>query len=215
MKHACAIFDLDGTLLDTLGDLKNAVNAALGARGHAARTLEEVRLFVGSGIGNLIERALPQGTPRAEIDAIVADFKVRYDAALNVETRPYPGTVGLLKELRAAGMKIGINSNKYDAAVQMLCEAHFKGLYDKAVGESDTVPKKPSPIGIEVLLGALGASKDEAVYIGDSGVDQQTAKNAGLPFAWVSWGFRRLEEMPEPPALRFDGADALREYLLP
>ncbi len=197
MKYGCVIFDLDGTLLNTLDDLKNAVNAALAKRGYAPRTQEEVRLFVGNGVARLIERAVPERTSAEEAAAILADFRAYYNAHLNVETHPYAGIAALLGKLRAAGVKVGVNSNKYDAAVQLLMNDHFPGLFDKAVGESATVPKKPSPIGVETLLKALGADAESAVYVGDSGVDEQTAKNAGLPFIWVSWGFRKAEEMPE------------------
>ena len=214
MKHNCVIFDLDGTLLDTLEDLRDAVNRALANRGHSPRSLDEVRLFVGNGIMKLIERAVPEGTPASEIAEIAADFRSRYDNALNVKTHPYPGIMELLEKLRAAGVKICVNSNKYDPAVRLLCEAHFSGLYDAAVGESAAVPKKPSPAGVEYLLAAVGAKKSGAVYIGDSSVDMETAKNAGVMFAWVSWGFRRPSEMPEIPQLRFDDAGKLSDYLL-
>ena len=214
MKYTCAIFDLDGTLLNTLDDLKNAVNAALAKRGYPARTLDEVRLFVGNGVARLIERAVPEGTSAAETAAILADFRDYYNTHINVETHPYAGVAALLGKLRAAGVKIGVNSNKYDAAVQLLMNDHFPGLFDKAVGESETVPKKPSPIGVETLLKALDADAESAVYIGDSGVDEQTAKNAGLPFIWVSWGFRRKEELPELPEVRADDASELETLLL-
>ena len=214
MKYTCAIFDLDGTLLNTLDDLKNAVNAALAKRGYPARTLDEVRLFVGNGVARLIERAVPEGTSAAETAAILADFRDYYNAHINVETHPYAGVAALLGKLRAAGVKIGVNSNKYDAAVQLLMNDHFPGLFDKAVGESETVPKKPSPIGVETLLKALDADAESAIYIGDSGVDEQTAKNAGLPFIWVSWGFRRKEELPELPEVRADDASELETLLL-
>mgnify|MGYP000191576428 CR=1 FL=1 len=214
MRYTCAIFDLDGTLLNTLDDLKNAVNAALEKHGYAPRTLDEVRLFVGNGVGKLIERAVPAGTPDAETAAILADFRAYYNAHINVETHPYAGIAALLGKLRAAGVKIGVNSNKYDAAVQLLMNDHFPGLFDKAVGESETVPKKPSPIGVQTLLKALDADAESAVYIGDSGVDEQTARNAGLPFIWVSWGFRKAEELPELPETYADDAAQLESLLL-
>ena len=214
MRYTCAIFDLDGTLLNTLDDLKNAVNAALEKHGYAPRTLDEVRLFVGNGVGKLIERAVPAGTPDAKTAAILADFRAYYNAHINVETHPYAGIAALLGKLRAAGVKIGVNSNKYDAAVQLLMNDHFPGLFDKAVGESETVPKKPSPIGVQTLLKALDADAESAVYIGDSGVDEQTARNAGLPFIWVSWGFRKAEELPELPETYADDAAQLESLLL-
>lgn len=214
MKYTCAIFDLDGTLLNTLDDLKNAVNAALEKHGYAKRTLEEVRMFVGNGIVKLVERAVPQGTDEKEIKRIVEDFRAYYDAHVNVETHPYAGIAALLGKLRAAGIKVGVNSNKYDAAVQLLMRDHFPGLFDKAVGESADVPRKPSPIGVQTLLKALGADAESAVYIGDSGVDEQTARNADLPFIWVSWGFRKAEELPELPDTYADDAAQLEALLL-
>lgn len=215
MKYGCVIFDLDGTLLNTLDDLKNAVNAALAMRGYAPRTQEEVRLFVGNGVAKLIERAVPEGTSAEEAAAILADFREYYNAHLNVETHPYAGIAALLGKLRAAGVKVGVNSNKYDAAVQLLMNDHFPGLFDKAVGESAAVPKKPSPIGVETLLKALGADAESAVYVGDSGVDLQTAQNAGLDGAWVSWGFRHREELENVEIPRaFDTVDTLKQFLM-
>ena len=219
MKYGCVIFDLDGTLLNTLDDLKNAVNAALGKRGYAPRTQEEVRLFVGNGdlkSNVIVGKKIPAGTGLGEEEAaaILADFREYYNAHLNVETHPYAGIAALLGKLRAAGVKVGVNSNKYDAAVQLLMNDHFPGLFDKAVGESAAVPKKPSPIGVETLLKALGADAESAVYVGDSGVDEQTAKNAGLPFIWVSWGFRKAEEMPELPEHYAKDAAQLEGMLL-
>ncbi|HIS03502.1 MAG TPA: HAD-IA family hydrolase [Candidatus Pullichristensenella avicola] len=214
MRYTCAIFDLDGTLLNTLDDLKNAVNAALARHGCAPRTLEEVRLFVGNGVKKLIERAVPAGTPEAETAAILADFRAWYSEHVNVETHPYAGIAALLGKLRAAGVKVGVNSNKFDAAVQLLMNDHFPGLFDMAVGESEKVPKKPSPIGVQTLLKALGADAESAVYIGDSGVDEQTARNAGLPFIWVSWGFRKASELPQLPERYADDAAQLEAMLL-
>ena len=214
MRYQCVIFDLDGTILDTLGDLKNAVNHALTKRGYAARSLEEVRAFVGNGVKNLIERAVPQGTAAEEIPEILADFKAYYNEHLNVATHPYAGIPELLRDLRAAGIKVGVNSNKYDAAVQLLMQAHFPGLYDKALGESAGIPRKPSPAGVENLLQSLRVDKEDAIYIGDSGVDIETARNAGLNMIWVSWGFRRPEEMQPVPEHRADSVEDLRRALL-
>lgn len=214
MRYTCAIFDLDGTLLNTLDDLKNALNGALAARGYATRTLEEVRMFIGNGVGKLVERATPKGTTLEEMQRIVADFRARYDRDLNLETHPYAGIAALLGRLKAAGVKVAVDSNKYDAAVQRLMREHFPGLYDLALGESASVPRKPSAVGVETILRALNARAEDALYIGDSGVDQQTAQNAGVDFAWVSWGFRREEEMFPLPELRFEDAAALEAFLL-
>lgn len=215
MKYSCVIFDLDGTLLNTLGDLAAAVNAALVKKGCAPRTIDEVRRFVGNGVKNLITRALPEDCSAEEIDAALADFKAYYNAHLNVNTVPYDGIVALLQDLRAAGVKIGINSNKYDAALQYLCGEHFAGLYDMALGESESTPKKPSPVAAQRIMTQLGCLPENTAYIGDSGVDIQTAHNAGADPITVTWGFRTREELAaDAPERMFDDVRALGEYLL-
>ena len=213
--YSCAIFDLDGTLLNTLGDLAAAVNAALREKGYPERTIEEVRRFVGNGVKNLIIRALPEGADAAEIDATLGAFKAYYNDHLSVYTQPYPGIPELLTRLRAAGVRIGVNSNKYDAALQYLCREHLDGLYDIAVGEIEGAPKKPSPFAAQRIMQALGCKPEETVYIGDSGVDVQTARNAGIAAVAVAWGFRSREELrAEAPDALADTAEALAEILL-
>ena len=213
--YSCAIFDLDGTLLNTLGDLAAAVNAALREKGYPERTIEEVRRFVGNGVKNLIIRALPEGADAAEIDATLGAFKAYYNDHLSVYTQPYPGIPELLTRLRAAGVRIGVNSNKYDAALQYLCCEHLDGLYDIAVGEIEGAPKKPSPFAAQRIMQALGCKPEETVYIGDSGVDVQTARNAGIAAVAVAWGFRSREELrAEAPDALADTAEALAEILL-
>ena len=215
MKYDLAIFDLDGTILDTLNDLANAVNYALEQHGYPTRSVEEIRIFVGNGVANLISRAVPEGTGEAERAAVLADFKARYREHVNDLTRPYPGIPELLKALRDAGVKVGINSNKFDAALQNLCRIHFDGLYDLAAGECETTPKKPDPTAAQRIMAELGTSPERTVYIGDSAVDLQTAKNAGTAGAWVSWGFRRREEMQGCEAANtFDSVEELRSFLL-
>ena len=215
MKYDLAIFDLDGTILNTLEDLANAVNFALERHGYPARTLDEVRVFVGNGVAKLISRALPAGTDETECAAVLADFKARYREHVNDLTRPYPGIPELLRALREAGIKVGVNSNKFDAALQNLCRIHFDGLYDLAAGESETTPKKPDPAAARRIMAELGISPERTIYIGDSAVDLQTAKNARTDSAWVSWGFRRREEMRGCEAVNtFDRVEELREFLL-
>ena len=215
MKYDLAIFDLDGTILDTLNDLANAVNYALDLHGYPTRTVEEVRIFVGNGVANLISRAVPAGTDASACAAVLADFKARYREHVNDLTRPYPGIPALLKALRDAGVRVGINSNKFDAALQNLCRIHFAGLYDLAAGECETTPKKPDPTAAKRMMAAFRIPPERTVYIGDSAVDLQTAKNAGADSAWVSWGFRRREEMQGCEAVNtFDSVEELREFLL-
>lgn len=215
MKYDLVIFDLDGTLLDTLDDLKNAVNAALARRGAPARTREQVRLAIGDGLRMLLTRSLPVGTPDAEIAETIADFKAFYDSHIDVETRPYPGVVDLLVALMGAGVKIGVNSNKYDAAVKALCESHFYGFYERAFGESAETPKKPSPVAAARIMRELGVAPHRTLYVGDSVVDLETAKNAGVNAAWVSWGFRTRDEIGDLGSVpAFDTTGALRTYIL-
>ncbi len=214
MKYSCVIFDLDGTLLNTLGDLAAAVNFALEKKGLPARTIDEVRRFIGNGVKNLITRALPEGTCEEEILATLKDFKAYYNDHLNVKTVPYEGIAQLMNDLRAAGVKVGVNSNKYDAALQYLCKAHFDGLYDMALGEREDIPKKPSPAAAERIMAALECKPENTAYIGDSGVDIETARNAHAAPISVSWGFRTREELAESaPELIFDSVEALRQYL--
>lgn len=215
MKYDLVIFDLDGTVLNTLDDLANAVNFALAAHGFPTRGVEEVRAFIGNGVANLISRAVPADTGEAERAAVLADFKARYRGHMNDFTRPYPGIPELLTSLRAAGVKVGINSNKFDAALQNLCRLHFDGLYDIAAGESETTPKKPDPAAALRMMEALHVSPSRTIYIGDSAVDLETARNAGTDSAWVSWGFRRREEMQGCEAVNtFDSVAELQDFLL-
>ena len=210
-----ALFDLDGTLLDTLRDLYEAVNHALACEGMPPRTPEEVRAFVGNGIRRLIERAVPAGTDAAAADRVQAAFSGYYAAHCTDHTAPYPGVPEALGRLREAGVRVAIVSNKTDPAVQTLCAAMFGGLYELAVGEREGLRRKPAPDMPEYALAALGAAKTEAVYIGDSDVDLETAKNAGLPLISVLWGFRDRAFLEARGADRFaETPAALTEMLL-
>lgn len=191
------VFDLDGTLLDTLDDLTLAVNAAMKSVGFAERSKEEVRRFVGNGIKNLIFRATglygKKEVSDAEEKAFLAAFdffKTFYAAHLTDRTAPYAGILPLLGRLRAEGKKIAVVSNKADFATQSLCKTYFEGLVDVAAGENEEkgIKKKPAPDSVFRALEILGVKN--AVYIGDSEVDIQTAKNAGLPCVSVCWGFK-------------------------
>lgn len=215
MKYKLAIFDLDGTVLDTLQDLANAVNAALEMHGFPRHSVEEVRVMVGNGVANLIRRAVPAQTSDDLCASVLADFKAYYRDHVNDCTCPYPGIVDMLKALRDAGVKIGVNSNKYDAALQNLCRIHFDGLYDYAVGESEITPRKPDPAAALRIMEAMGVCPEETIYIGDSNVDLNTAANAGVDSAWVSWGFRRRNEMDGCEISNaFDRAEDLAAFLL-
>ncbi len=215
MRYKLAIFDLDGTVLDTLNDLANAVNAAMDLHGYPRHSVEDVRRFVGNGVAKLISRAVPEGTSQAQCAQVLEDFKACYRAHMDDLTRPYPGILDLLAALKAAGIRIGINSNKFDAALQGLCELHFRGLYDYAVGESESTPRKPDPTAAQRIMQAANALPEQTIYIGDSDVDLATARNAHTDAAWVSWGFRKREEMAGcdiPHA--FNSAEELKHFLL-
>ncbi len=194
--YRIAVFDLDGTLLDTLDDLCDAVNAALVRAGFPPRTREEVRSFVGNGVELLVRRALPAGCDEAVVRAVLADFKALYAAGCDRRTAPYPGVLDLLDTLRTRGVRVAVVSNKFDAATKTLCARYFGDRVEVAIGEreADGIRKKPAPDTVFEALrafgGALGGTPAEAVYIGDSDVDIETARAAGMPCLSVTWGFR-------------------------
>ena len=185
MKNA-AVFDMDGTILNTLEDLMDSTNFALKNNGLKERSLEEIRFFVGNGIQKLIERAVPQGTSKEVFEKVFADFKSHYKIHCADKTSYYDGIPSVIQTLR----KMAVVSNKADFAVQELVEVYFKGLFDVALGEKTGVSKKPSPDMVNAALSVLGVEKEAAFYIGDSDVDFETAKNSSLDFIGVSWGFR-------------------------
>ncbi|HBI64881.1 MAG TPA: hypothetical protein DDX51_07190 [Clostridiales bacterium] len=199
------IFDLDGTLLDTLGDLQGAVNDALHRRGLPPRTVDEVRRFAGNGVRMLMKRSLPEGSTDAEIDAALADFKAYYAAHLTDSTVPYDGIPELLSALRKRGIKIGVLSNKLDSAAQQLMTHFFDGQIDVVFGEHADVPRKPDPTSCRMVMERLGVQPEDVLYVGDSGTDMQTACNAGLTAVGVTWGFRSREELID------SGADFLAD----
>lgn len=196
MKHA-VIFDLDGTLLNTLGDLRAATNHALEVRGLPPHSMEEIRQFIGNGIRLLICRAMPEGTPEAEIDAALDDFKAYYAAHIHDRTVPYDGISQLLTALRKRGIKVAVLSNKIDSASQQLIEYFFPGKTDVVFGEHVGVPRKPDPTSCRMVMQQLGVQPEQVLYVGDSGTDMQTAKNAGLYAVGVTWGFRSKEVLLE------------------
>ena len=193
MKYEAVLFDMDGTLLDTLEDLRSGVNVALGRHGYPEHTLEEVRTYVGNGAGVLIRKALPEGTPEEEFRQILKEYKEWYRVNYCTKTRPYPGVAELLEELRRRGVKTAVVSNKPHAVTKELAEKFFPGL--PAFGQKDGVPRKPEPDMVFQALEALGADRSRSVYVGDSEVDVATARNAGLPVITVSWGFRTAEQL--------------------
>ena len=184
------IFDLDGTLLSTLDDLVASTNYALRWAGMPERTVEEVRMFVGNGVKLLMERAIPNGINNPKFQETYAKFREHYMEHNLDTTCPYEGIPELLRELKRRGKKLAIVSNKFYAATQELAKHFFPDTIEVAIGERDSIRKKPAPDTVLEALKQLGASKDNAVYIGDSDVDIMTAKNCDLPCISVLWGFR-------------------------
>ena len=190
MPYQTAIFDLDGTLLDTLEDLYRAVNYALSAHSMPLRTRDEVRMFVGNGVEMLIRRAVPEGSDEALILAVLGDFKTTYAAICKDHTKPYDGILPVLTALRNKGIRVAVVSNKFDAATKSLCAEYFGELVEVAIGERADVRKKPAPDTVLEALRELGVTAKGAVYIGDSDVDIRTAENCGMDCISVTWGLR-------------------------
>ena len=200
------VFDLDGTLLDTLADLAASVNYALRQHGLPERSTSEVRSFLGNGIRYLMRHAAGEKLSEEAFAPVFETFRTHYVAHCLDRTQPYPGVMALLEELRKRGVKMAIVSNKLHPAVQELSRRFFEGYIESAVGESATVRRKPNPDAVLAALAELQSSPEEAIYVGDSEVDLATAKNAGLPCALVLWGFR-----DEPFLRSLEGADCYIE----
>lgn len=196
-KYDTIIFDLDGTLLNTLEDLADGVNYCMRKFSCPERTLEEVRRFVGNGIRKLIERSVPMGTENPEFETIFETFKSYYTAHCQIKTRAYPEIEELLSELAKREYKLAIVSNKNIDAVRELNELYFKDYIKLAVGERQGVRKKPFPDSVNQAVAELGAKKEHVLYVGDSEVDKETADNAGVDCILVSWGFRAKELLLE------------------
>ena len=190
MKYDAVIFDLDGTLTDTLGDLKNSVNFALREFGFPERTADEVRSFVGNGVRRLIFSSVPENTDKKTAESCLSVFKEYYKNHSLVETKPYDGIVPMLEALKMQGVKTAVVTNKMHEAAEDIVRIFFDGMIDITLGQVDGVTQKPQPDGIYSVLEKLGASKEKAVYVGDSEVDCLTAKNAEIPCIGVTWGFR-------------------------
>ncbi len=197
------IFDLDGTLLDTLDDLADSVNFTLAQAGFPERSRDEVRKSVGNGIKNLIRRVAPEGTPEPELDACDRVFRAHYSKNMQNKTKPYDGIPELLAILKERGVKMAVVSNKYDQAVKGLCGAMFSGYISVAIGESSAVHRKPAPDSLFEAMRELCSSKENTLYVGDSEIDVRTSKNAGIRCVGVTWGFRDRD------VLEAEGADGI------
>lgn len=193
--YEAVVFDLDGTLLNTLDDLCDSVNYALGMKNYPLRTLDEVRCFVGNGVEKLMQRAVPEGISDKEFADTLSIFKEHYKNNSQNKTKPYDGIMELLKELKDKGFKMAIVSNKFNDAVKDLNKEFFSEYIEFAYGECETIRKKPNPDAVFKALEDLKVEKHHAVYVGDSDVDIQTAENSGLDCISVSWGFRTRQEL--------------------
>lgn len=189
------IFDLDGTLLDTLDDLAAAVNHALQSCGYPTRTRDEVRAFIGNGVKKLMQRAMPKDVSQAEFDRCFLSFREHYLSHMNDRTRAFDGILPLLGTLRARGIKAAVVSNKLQAGVAGLCDTYFSGCIDCSVGVTEESERKPNPVNVLRAMKTLGVSPAETLCVGDSEVDVQTAANAGLRCVGVTWGYRDRETL--------------------
>jgi phosphoglycolate phosphatase len=196
-KYDTVIFDLDGTLLNTLEDLADAVNYVMKKYHYPERTLDEVRRFVGNGIRRLMELAVPENVPAEKFEIVFEEFKSYYTDHCQIKTCAYEGIMPLLKTLYEKGYAMAIVSNKNHAAVCELNEIYFKEYIDVSIGQKDGIRKKPAPDTVLQALKELGKEKERAVYVGDSEVDFATAENTGMDCVLVSWGFRTPQELSE------------------
>ena len=200
-KNKCVIFDLDGTLLYTLEDLKNSVNFALSKNGFKERSLDEVREFVGNGIENLMRKSVPQNISENEFQLCFSDFKSHYKIHSEDNTKEYDGITDMLKALKENNVLLAVVSNKADFAVNTLCKKYFPDLLDCAFGEREGIKRKPSPDSVNEVVKLLNVEKENCFYVGDSDVDVKTAHNANIKCIACTWGFRERnvleKEKPE------------------
>lgn len=203
MNKKLIVFDMDGTILDTLEDLKNSINHVLTQYHMPTRSLDEVRSFVGNGILKLVERSAVAGTDEATILKMFEDMKQYYQLHCYDTTKPYDGIVDVIKMLKEQGYLVSVVSNKADAAVQELCVKFFDGLMDCAVGERDGIARKPAPDSVNMVMKELNVEPEDVVYIGDSEVDYATAMNAQIDYIIVTWGFREEDFLRQQGASVF------------
>ena len=216
MKKKIIIFDLDGTLLNTLEDLTDSTNFALKSCGYSTKTLDEVKNFVGNGVYKLIERAIGENLSAKDVTNCLEIFKKKYSQNMYNKTSPYDGIINMLKILKIKGYKIAVVSNKFDKAVKELCNKYFPNLIDFSTGENEEkgIRKKPAPDSIIAVIKQYNLTLKDAIYIGDSEVDIQTARNAHIPCISVTWGFKDREFLIQNGAeYLIDSPDEIIEIL--
>ena len=201
-KYDTVIFDMDGTLLDTLEDLTDSVNYMLNKFSYPAKTIDQIRSYVGNGIKLLVERAIPDGAANPNFDEAFECFRAHYEVHSEDKTKAYDGVIALIAKFKQNGYKMAIVSNKFDAGLKALARKFFPDI-DVAIGESAGVNKKPAPDMVYSAMAQLGSEKEKCVYIGDSDVDFMTAKNSGIDCVSVLWGFRTKEFLSELGATVF------------
>ncbi len=211
MGYKAVIFDMDGTILDTLDDLAGSVNHSPALFGYPTRSREEIRSFLGNGMVRLIHLSVPEGISKEQEESVLNEHKSYYPLHSCDMTRPYDGIVDLLRELKDRGIKTAVVSNKSDANVKALVSRFFDGLFDVSIGSMEGVARKPAPDMVIMALERLGVSKEDAIYIGDSEVDLNTARNSGLDMITVTWGFRDRDHLVQNGATIF--ADTPEEII--
>ena len=215
MRYKAVLFDMDGTVLNTVGDLTAAVNHTLGVFGMPERSEDEIKSFLGNGAKRLLTLSAPEGTSETQIDTMLLDYMPYYNAHCKELTAPYDGIIPLIEALKEAGARIAVISNKQDEAVKPLAEEFFPGLLEFAIGESASVRRKPNPDSVLAAAEFFGTELSQTIYIGDTEVDIQTAKNAGMDCAAVCWGFRSEQELIEAGAqMLFKTPAELKDFLL-
>ncbi len=215
MKKKLVIFDLDGTLIDTLDDLQASVNYALAHFNYPLRSREQVRKDIGNGVAKLMERSTPDGLNNPNYDEALRIFKEHYAIHYADKTEIYDGMLEVVKELRTAGFLLSVATNKIDSIAHILIEDRFPKCFDFILGDIDGVPKKPHPQMITNILNHFGLKKEDAIYIGDTNVDEETAINSGLDYCLLTYGFRTKEELLATCKGRIflDSPKAILEYL--
>lgn len=212
--YKAVLFDMDGTVLDTVGDLTDAINVSLEKFGFSPRNTEEVKSFLGKGPAHFVNCAVPEGTDAATKQQVLAFYEPYYDSHCQIRTAPYPGIMELLKTLKARGIKLAVISNKQEPAVKALAEQHFAGLLELAVGTSASIRCKPDPSAVLAAMAKLGVEKHETLYVGDMDVDLNTARNAGIACVGVAWGFlgrKKLESLGAEHIV--DNTEQLLEFI--
>ena len=219
--YKLAIFDMDGTILNTIDDLADSCNVICEKYGYPLHTVEEIKYMVGNGIPKLMRRALPADIAEDQFQKVLAEYIEYYGAHCDIKTRPYEGVVECIRSLRAAGVKVAVNTNKVQAAAEELCDQYFPGVFDVISGSRPGIPPKPDPTGLYEILKEVGMTKEEACtpgtacFIGDSDVDLKTGVDSGLDFIGVDWGFRGRAFLQEHGAsLVVDNTEELEKLIL-